>query len=44
MFRAGVSTYLSGELTFGVLRNWTGLERTGDLVIGETRWTVKQDY
>jgi hypothetical protein len=44
MFRAGVSSYLSGELNFGVLRNSTGVERRGDLVIGETRWTVKQDY
>jgi hypothetical protein len=44
MFRAGVSSYLSGELNFAVLRNSTGVERTGDLVIGETRWTVKQDY
>ena len=42
VFPAGVSSYLSGELTFGVLRNPTGVERTGDIVGGETRWTVKQ--
>jgi hypothetical protein len=42
VFPAGVSSCLSGELNFGVLRNATGVERTGDLVVGETRWTVKQ--
>lgn len=44
MFLAGVSSYLSGELNFGVLRNPTSVERTGAIVVGETRWTVKQDY
>jgi hypothetical protein len=44
MFVAGVSSYLSGELNFGVLQNPTGVERTGAIIVGETRWTVKQDY
>ena len=44
MFLAGVSSYLSGEINFSVLRNSTGVERTGTIVVGETRWTVKQDY
>lgn len=43
LFLAGVSSYLSGEVNFGVLQNPTGVERTGTIVIGETRWTVKQD-
>lgn len=43
MFIAGVSSYLSGEVNFGVLRNDTGLQRVGTLVIGETRWTVRQN-
>jgi len=44
MFLAGVNSYVSGEVNFGVLRNPTGVERTGTMVVGETRWTVKQDY
>jgi len=44
MFLAGVSSYLSGELNVGVLQNPTGVERTGAIIVGETRWTVKQDY
>jgi len=44
MFLAGVSSYLSGEINFSVLRNSTGVERTGAIVVGETRWTVRQDY
>ena len=43
MFLAGVSSYLSGEINFSVLRNSTGVERTGAIVVGETRWTVRQD-
>lgn len=43
MFLAGVSSYLSGELNFGVQQNPTGAERTGAIIVGETRWTVKQD-
>jgi len=43
MFRTGVSSYLSGEVYFGVLRNTTGAARRGTLVIGETPWTVKQE-
>jgi len=42
-FLAGVSSYLSGEINLGVLRNTTGIPRTGVIVVGETRWTVKQD-
>jgi len=43
MFRTGVSSYASGEVHFGVLRNTTGAARTGTLVIGETPWMVKQE-
>jgi hypothetical protein len=42
-FLAGVSSYLSGEVNFGVLRNNTGMPRAGNLVIGETRWPVRQN-
>jgi carboxypeptidase family protein/all-beta uncharacterized protein len=41
-FIAGVSSYLSGEVDFGVLTNGTGVPRVGTLVIGETRYTVRQ--
>jgi hypothetical protein len=44
MFLAGVGSYLSGEVNLGVQRNSTGAQRTGAIVVGETRWTVKQDY
>ena len=44
MFLAGVGSYRSGELNVGVLPNPTGVERTGAIIVGETRWTVKQDY
>lgn len=42
-FLAGVSSYISHEAYFGVLRNTTGRPRTGVLVIGEARYVVKQD-
>jgi len=42
MFLAGVSSYLSGEVNFAVRPNPSGIERTGTIVIGETRWTVTQ--
>jgi hypothetical protein len=44
MFLAGVRSDLSGEVNVGVLPNSTGAERTGAIVVGETRWTVKQVY
>jgi hypothetical protein len=43
MFLAGVPSYLSGEVNFGVLRNTTGVPRSGSIVVGEARWTVQQD-
>jgi hypothetical protein len=36
MFLAGVSSYLSGEVYFGVRPNATGVDRTGAVVVGET--------
>jgi all-beta uncharacterized protein len=42
MFLAGVSSYLSGEVNFAVQPNPSGVERTGAIVVGETRWTVTQ--
>jgi hypothetical protein len=44
IFLAGVSSYLSGEVNFGVRPNMTGAERSGAIVVGETRWLVKQDF
>jgi hypothetical protein len=44
MSLAGVSSYLSGEVNFAVRPNTTGAGRTGAIVVGETRWTVKQDF
>lgn len=44
MFLAGVSSYISGEVNFGVRPNRTGAERSGTIVVGEARWTVKQDF
>lgn len=29
---------------FAVRPNSTGVERTGTIVVGEARWTFKQDY
>jgi hypothetical protein len=43
MFLAGVSSYLSGEVNFAVLPNPSGVERSGVIVVGETRWTVTQN-
>jgi len=42
MFLAGVSSYSSGEVNFAVRPNPSGIERTGAIIIGETRWTVTQ--
>lgn len=44
IFLAGVSSYILGEVNFGVRPNRSGAERTGAIVIGESRWTVKQSY
>jgi Carboxypeptidase regulatory-like domain len=44
MFLAGVSSYISGEVNFAVRPNMTGAGRTGAIVVGETRWIVKQDF
>ena len=38
----GVHSYISGEIAFGVRPNTIGVERTGTIVIGEARWTVRQ--
>jgi len=43
LFLAGVRSDLSGEINFGVLPNPTGVARTGTIIVGETRWTVKQN-
>jgi hypothetical protein len=44
MFLAGVSSYISGEVNFAVRPNPSGVHRTGTIVVGESRWTVKQSY
>jgi hypothetical protein len=44
MFLAGVSSYISGEVNFAVRPNPSGIERTGAIVLGETRWTVIQGH
>lgn len=44
IFLAGVRSYISGDVTFGVRPNPTGVARTGVIVIGETRWTVRQGF
>jgi hypothetical protein len=44
MFLAGVSSYISGEANFAVRPNPSGTERSGSIVLGETRWTVIQSH
>lgn len=44
MSLAGAGSYMSGEVNFIVQPNTTGRERTGVLVIGETRWSVMQGF
>jgi hypothetical protein len=42
IFLAGVPSYISGEVNFGVRPNPSGVERIGGIVVGETRWPVTQ--
>ena len=39
----GAGSYMTGMVNLNVRPNLTGISRVGTIVVGETRWTVRQD-